>query len=158
MPSRHIRKVLLRLMGATIEKNVSMFGSVDIRHPQGLHIGEGSSIGPHVLLDARKDLYIGRNVTIAYDSLLWTLHHEMNSKDFHCKGDRVTIGDYAWICSRAVILPGVTIGQGAVVAAGAVVTHDVAPYEVVGGIPAKVIGHRTEKELDYTPAYHLHII
>lgn len=61
----------------------------------------------------------------------------------------VQIGDYAWISRRAVILPGVTIGEGAVVAAGAVVTKNVAPYTVVGGVPAKFVAERP-RGLTYT--------
>ncbi|WP_370630610.1 DapH/DapD/GlmU-related protein [Mucilaginibacter sp. 21P] len=74
--------------------------------------------------------------------MIWTLHHDYNSPDFAQAGAPVVIEDYAWVCSRAIILPGVTIGRGAVVAAGAVVTRDVAPYTVVGGTPAKKIADR----------------
>ena len=58
------------------------------------------------------------------------------------------IGDWAWLSFRSTILPGVTIGEGAVVAAGAVVTRDVPPYAIVAGIPARVVGERP-RELDY---------
>ena len=61
----------------------------------------------------------------------------------------VKIEDYAWICSRAIILPNVTIGKGAVVASGAVVTKNVDAYTVVGGIPAKKIADRNT-DLEYT--------
>ncbi|WP_425562996.1 DapH/DapD/GlmU-related protein [Mucilaginibacter gynuensis] len=76
--------------------------------------------------------------------MIWTLHHDYNTTDFAQVGKTVVIEDYAWLCSRSVILPGVTIGKGAVVAAGAVVTRDVQPYTVVGGIPAKPIAKRME--------------
>ena len=158
IPSRHLRLYILRVMGAKIAKHVSMFHSVDIRHPQGLSIDSGCSIGPRVLLDARKSIKIGRNVTIAYEAIIWTLHHDMNSKDFKSIGKSVTIEDYAWICSRSIILPGVTIGRGAVVASGAVVTKDVPEFTVVGGVPARVIGKRDERELSYEPFYSMHIV
>lgn len=158
VPSRHARTILLRMAGAGIGPHVSIFASVDIRNPHGLVIGQGCSIGPKVLLDARKGITIGRNVTIAYDSIIWSLHHEMNSSDFHTKGAETVIEDYAWICSRAVILPGVRIGRGAVVATGAVVCKDVQPFTVVGGVPAKVIGERKEKNPDYRPFNYLHIV
>ena len=63
----------------------------------------------------------------------------------------VRIEDYAWLCSHCIILPGVTIGKGAVVASGAVVTKDIEPWTVVGGVPAKPIGKREEKKYDYHP-------
>ena len=158
IPSQTLRRECYRFMGAKIGNHVTMFASVDIRQPNGLKIGKGCSIGPYVLLDARKGLEIKENVTIAYGAIIWTLHHEMNSKDFHGKGAPIVIHDYAWICSRSIVLPGVTIGRGAIVASGSVVTKDVEPYAVVGGIPARKIGERTEHEFTYTPFTRLHIV
>ena len=71
---------------------------------------------------------------------------------FADRGGEVIIGDRVWIGYRAIVLPGVTIGEGAVVGAGAVVTRDVSPYTIVAGNPAKVIGERT-KELTYECNY-----
>lgn len=156
-PSRHLRLVFLRWAGARIESKVSIFSSVNIRNFKGLTIHSGCSIGPKVLLDARRGLKIGHNVTIAYDAIIWTLHHDYNSSTFHTVGAPVEIEDFAWICSRAIILPGVKIGKGAVVASGAVVTKDVEPFSVVGGIPAKKISDRNQ-DLDYSPYYNLHIV
>ncbi len=158
LPSQRLRKSLLRCLGASISDHVSMFASVDIRCPKLLKIGHGCSIGPKVMLDARKGLQIGNNVTIAYDATIWTLHHEMNSKDFHGKGGTTVIEDYAWICSKSILLPGIRIGRGAVVASGAVVTKDVMPYTVVGGIPARKIGEREEHDFTYEPYTRMHII
>ena len=156
-PSRHLRRAMLRSKGATIEKDVAMFASIEVRNPMGLTIGHGCSIGPKVLLDARKGLTLGKSVTIAYDAIVWTLHHDMQAKDFRTIGAQTIIDDYAWICSRAILLPGVHIGKGAVVASGAVVTHDIPPYEVWGGIPAKKIGERT-KDLDYSAYGYVHMV
>ena len=158
IPSRRIRRALLRHHGAKIHQDVSMFASVDIRNPRGLSIDSGCSIGPKVLLDARKGLKIGKNVTIAYDTIIWTLHHDMNASDFCTIGAETIIEDYAWICSRSILLPGVHIGEGAVVASGAVVTKDVEPYTVVGGIPAKKIGERTNHDLNYSAYHQIHIV
>ena len=158
IPSKRLRIKVLNWLGGRISKRVSMFASVDVRNPKGLIIEEGCSIGPKVLLDARQGLHIHRNVTIAYDAIIWTLHHDMNSIDFKTIGGPVEIDDYAWICSRSIILPGIKIGKGAVVASGAIVTKDVEPFSVVAGIPAKKIGERQQKELKYTPYYHIHIV
>ena len=158
VPSRRLRLALLRKRGARIAQNVSMYASIEVRNPRGLSIAEGCSIGPRVLLDARKELEIHENVTIAYDAIIWTLHHDMNASDFHTCGAKTTIDKYAWICSRAILLPGVHIGEGAVVASGAVVTKDVEPYTVVGGVPAKKIGERAKTEFQYVPYNRLHIV
>lgn len=158
IPSKRLRIIILKRGGVKVGNHVSMFASVDIRNLKGLVIENGCSIGPKVLLDARKGIHIHKNVTIAYDAIIWTLHHDMNSTDFKAVGAPVEIGEYAWICSRSIILPGVKIGKGAVVASGAVVTKDVEPYAVVAGIPAKKIGERKEKNLSYQPYYHIHIV
>lgn len=78
----------------------------------------------------------------------------MDYKDvnFCGKGAPVDIGSHSWICSRSIILPGVSIGEGAIVASGAIVTKDVEPYMIVGGILAKPIGYRAKK--DYLYAYN----
>jgi len=86
IPSRHLRLWIFKLLGATIDSKVSMFNSANIRNIKCLQIGEGSSIGPKVLLDARRGLKIGRNVTIAYEAIIWTLHHDYNSPDFKAYG------------------------------------------------------------------------
>lgn len=156
-PSRHIRLFLLRILGAKIGK-VAMYAGFEIRNPKGLTIKDGCSIGPKVRLDARKTLIIKKNVTIAADAIVWTLHHDYNDDNFKTIGSMVSIGEYAWICSRSIILPGVKIGKYAVVASGAVVTQDVPDYAIVGGIPAKVIGQRERKEYKYTPYHKLHIV
>ena len=81
----------------------------------------------------------------------------MNASDFRTIGAQTTIDDYAWICSRSIILPGIHIGEGAVVASGAVVTKDVEPYSVVGGIPAKKIGKRNPN-LNYSAYGKIHMV
>ncbi len=158
LPSKTIRFCLLRFGGARIAKHVTMFASVDIRNPKGLVIEEGCSIGPKVLLDARKGLHLHKNVTVAYDAIIWTLHHDMNSVDFRTVGGSVDVEEYVWICSRSIILPGIKIGRGAVIASGAVVTKDVEPYAIMAGIPAKKIGERKQNEFNYEPYFNIHIV
>lgn len=89
---------------------------------------------------------------IAQDVQIWTLEHDVVSPRHGLKNGGVVIKENVWIASRATILPGVTIGEGAVVAAGAVVTKDVEPYAIVGGVPAKKIGERN-KNLEYALNY-----
>jgi maltose O-acetyltransferase len=123
-----------------------------------LIISNGCSIGPRVRLDARKGLTIKENVTIAAEVMIWTLHHDYNDINFKTIGAPVIIDEYAWVCSRAIILPGVKIGKFAVVASGAVVTNDVPDYAIVGGVPAKIIGQREIKDYKYIPYNKMHII
>ena len=149
VPSRHIRIWGLKKMGLNMKGDMMIYCGFHIREPQKITIGKGVSIGPNVLLDGRCGLTIGDSAVIAYEAIIWTLNHDYNDIGFCGKGAPVEIGAYSWICSRSIILPGIKIGEGAVVASGAVVTKDVEPYTIVGGIPAKVIGHREKKDYNY---------
>lgn len=149
LPSNTLRNWGMRKMGVQMTKNVMFFSGFSVREPHKLIIEDGVNIGPKVLLDARRGLTIRKNAVIAYEAIIWSLNHDYNDVNFCGKGASVEIGAYAWICSRSIVLPGIRIGEGAVVASGAVVTKDVAPYTIVGGIPARVIGKREKKNYKY---------
>lgn len=114
-------------------------------------IGNGTVINQKCLIYTSGGLVIGDNVSISAEVALITGTHDINDPEFPSDYRPIVIDDYAWIGTRAMILQGVTIGQGAVVMAGAVVTKDVEPFAVVGGVPAKQITERMLRE----PAYHL---
>lgn len=111
-----------------------------------------SEINRGCFLLAKDTITIGRNSTLAYQATILTSAnphgpHNRLSKLYPAMTAPVTIGDDVWIGARAVILPGVTIGECSVVAAGAVVNRDVPPYTVVAGVPAKVIKYFSKEEL-----------
>ena len=149
LPSQHLRNWGMRKLGVGGGKNVKFYSGFSVRNPKGLIIEDGVSIGPKVLLDARCGLTIRKNAVIAYDTIIWTLNHDYNDIHFCGKGAPVEIGAYAWVCSRSIILPGITIGEGAVVASGAIVTKDVEPWTVVAGVPAQKIADRVRKDYQY---------
>jgi acetyltransferase-like isoleucine patch superfamily enzyme len=142
LPFHIVRITLLRFLKSKIGKKVGLYRGFEVRAPWKMSIGNSTIIGHNAMLDARMGLVIGNNVNLSNEVMIWTLHHDYQSPDFAQTGKAVIIEDYAWICSRAIILPGVHIGRGAVVAAGAVVTRDVEAYAVVGGTPAKKIAER----------------
>lgn len=148
-PSKRLRREWLKYLGMKINGNVMFYEDYHIRNPKGITIEDGVSIGPKVLLDGRKGLHIRKSAVIAYEAIIWTLNHDYNDINFCSKGAPVEIGEYAWICSRSIILPGIKIGKGAIVASGAIVTKDVPNYTIVAGIPAKVIGQREIKDYQY---------
>ncbi|MEU0495618.1 acyltransferase [Mycobacterium sp. NPDC006124] len=152
IPSHLIRQTFLRLCGATIGPGVCICRGTNIIDPEFLTIEGDSSIGARCLLDARAGLTIGKNVVIASDVHILGGGHDVNHPDFLPVPIPSLIDDYAWIASRAMILPS-HIGRGAVVAAQAVVNKDVAPLEIVGGVPAKHIGERNADALQYTGRY-----
>ena len=124
-------------------QNSYISSKCDIRKPKNIYVGNNVSINKGVLLDGRGGkLTIEDSVDIAKEAQIWTLGHDINDQNHRTVGENVTIRHHAWICTRAIVLPGVTIGEGAVVAAGAVVTKDVPPCTIVGGVPARIIGKR----------------
>ncbi len=153
IPSHSIRLLFIRSALGNVGKNSNFLMGVEMRNRKNIFIGENTIVNKKVLLDGRGGkLIIGDNVDIAQETNIWTLEHNVHD-DYHKDiGGDVIIEDYVWIASRVTILPGVTIGRGAAVAANAVVTKDVAPMSIVGGIPAKVIGYR-KSQLKYTLNY-----
>jgi len=115
-------------------------------------IGDNTVINRFVYLDGRVPLYIGNNVNVSHYVLIQTLTHDPQNPDFICLERPVAIMDHAWIGAKALIMPGVTVGEGAVIAAGAVVTKDVAPYTIVAGVPARKVGERN-RDLRYRSKY-----
>ncbi len=120
------------------------------RAGEGSRIGAGTRINRGCTLDTRGGLRIGDHVSISPEAVILTADHGRDLPGFPLQHRPVVIEDYVWVGMRAMILPGVRVGRGAVVAAGAVVTRDVEPLAVVGGMPARVIGHRRPEALDYT--------
>jgi acetyltransferase-like isoleucine patch superfamily enzyme len=121
---------------------------------KNVSIGAGTVINHGCFLYATGGLIIGDHVSISRGVWLVTGSHDMNDPAFPDFYKPIAIGNYAWIGVRATILAGVTIGEGAVVMAGAIVTRDVPPYAVVGGVPARVVGQRQLQTPAYTLDFH----
>lgn len=152
IPSHRIRNFIYRYAYLMpLSKDVVIYKGAEIRFPANCFIGEGSIIGDNVILDAREGIEIGEDVNFSSNVSIWTLQHDYRDPLFKCNPEHygpVLINNRVWIGPNVIILPNVKIGEGAVVAAGSVVTKDVPPFALVGGIPAKVIGSRP-KDLRY---------
>lgn len=149
VPSHHVRRFCYRLSGMSIGSGSTLHMWGRFYYPSGIRIGEDSILGDHVFLDGRAPLTIGSHVDFASEVSVYNSEHDLSSPKFTATLAPVVIKDYVFIGPRAIILPGCTIGTGAVIAAGAVVTKDVPDYAIVGGVPAKVIGERSNKNLNY---------
>ncbi|WP_188653894.1 acyltransferase [Yeosuana aromativorans] len=113
-----------------------------------VEIGKNSVVNRCCYLDGRGGLFIGNNVSISPEVQLITASHDVNSATFKYYEKEIIIEDFVWIGTRAIILPGVKLGKGSIVASGSVVTKDVDQFDIVGGVPAKIIGKRASN-LDY---------
>lgn len=150
VPFHHKRRFWYRLFGIKIGKGSTIHMFASFYNPKNIKIGNDTIIGEWAVLDGRADLIIGNHVDIASNVMIYNAEHDVHSKDFtKARLEKVVIDDYVFIGPRAIILPGITLGRGAVVGAGAVVTKDVPPLTIVGGVPAKEIGMREEESLNY---------
>jgi len=149
IPSHHIRRFVYRLSGVRIGKGSTLHMGTRFYDPRNIIIGNDTIIGEGVVFDGRDKLSIGNHVDIATEVMIYNAEHDIHSEQFDPISAPVTVDDYVFIGPRALILPGVHIGKGAIVAAGAVVTKDVLPFAIVGGVPAKSIGERKNKDPHY---------
>jgi putative colanic acid biosynthesis acetyltransferase WcaF len=153
IPSHHFRRFIYRyFFNVRIGRGSIIHWKTSFFEPSGVQIGEFCNIGNNAFLDGRRRLTIGNRVATGAEIMIYTLQHDIDSPSFDVMGGPVVIEDYVYIGPRAIILPSVKIGYGAVVAAGAVVTKDVPPYAVVGGIPAQYLRERSH-DLDYHPDF-----
>lgn len=149
VPCHFIRRFFYRISGMRIGKGSAIHMGARFYNPGNISIGEDSVVGEGAVLDGRDKLTIGDHVDIASEVMIYNSEHDVNSSDFHAVSAPVIIEDYVFIGPRAIILPGVTVRKGAVIGAGAVVAKTVEEGVIVGGVPAKQIGTRELKELDY---------
>ena len=150
IPSMRVRKFFYKNMFAMeIDKKTVIYGGCELRSPWKIKLGR-CVIGVANVLDGRNGIIIEDGACLGSSVYIWTEQHDVNDKYFRCndKGCIVIIKKHAWICSRSTILPKVTIGEGAVVACGAVVSRECDDFGVYCGIPARKTKERT-KELDY---------
>jgi len=149
IPSHCFRRFCYRLSGIKIGKGSTIHMWANFFNPKGIEIGEDTIIGDHCFLDGRAPIKIGNHVDIASQVLIYNSKHDINDPEFKAVEAPVEIEDYVFIGPRAIIMPGKKIGRGAVVAAGAIVTHDVPPGKIVAGVPARIIGERKLKNFKY---------
>ncbi|GAC1627552.1 MAG: hypothetical protein NVS4B5_18950 [Vulcanimicrobiaceae bacterium] len=138
-----------RFLQHDIARSATILMAVFFDSASGVTVGERSVINTACRLDGRGGLKIGHDVSIANDTVILTADHDVEHAGFDYRTASTTIEDHVSIGTRALLLPGVTVGRGAVVAAGALVVKDVPALAVVAGVPARVIKMRPQEALDY---------
>jgi maltose O-acetyltransferase len=149
LPSHSLREIYLRGWLGSFGAGTAVQMNCRFLNGRKVAFGKRNVINFGCLFDGRKyEIRSGDDVSIGPEATILTLGHDPQSPKFADRGGEVVIGDRAWIGYRAIIFPGIKIGEGAVVGAGAVVTKDVAPFTIVAGNPARPIGQRNPN-LDY---------
>lgn len=143
------RRLRLCMQGAKIARGSAIAPLIAEGNKRNLRVGKHSFLG-RVILHLHELITIGECVVMNDGVTIFTASHDVDSPEFASTSAPVVIEDYAWVATGACIMPGVTIGRGAVVGAFAVVTRSVEPFAVVAGSPAKVVKHRSAN-LRYNP-------
>jgi maltose O-acetyltransferase len=144
VPSHRLREWVFRTAACNhLGADATVERAVRLTRKGGVSVGAGTIINRDTTLDGRGVLTVGASVNISPEVTILTADHDPQSPNFTYRVRPTVIGDRAWISTRALLLPGTKIGEGALVAAGAVVHGEVAPWTIVGGNPATVIGQRS---------------
>jgi putative colanic acid biosynthesis acetyltransferase WcaF len=155
LPAHWLRIGFLRLFNKNIHASVVILMHVRLLNFWKIKLGERVVINQHCLLDCRRHVIsIGHDTDIGQYTHIWTLEHDPHDPLHALKGGDVVIEDHVWVASSVTILPKVKIGRGAVLASSCLITKDVHSLNIMGGIPAKVIGIRKNElsySLNYTP-------
>ena len=139
-----IRVALLRRLAGACGRDINVLAGAEIGNPANLTIGDNSAVGLGCYLSCLAPVRIGDRVLMGPEVMVYTSNHVWNAveRSYFRQGETfapVVIGDDAWLGARSIILPGVTIGKGCTVAAGAVVTKSTADFTTVAGVPAVLI-------------------
>ncbi|MDP7187814.1 MAG: putative colanic acid biosynthesis acetyltransferase [Candidatus Poseidoniia archaeon] len=142
VPLFRFRVFLLRLFGADVSGSFRIYPSASVWSPMNLQTGLDSTVGPRVKLYNQGMVILGKRVIVSQDATICASTHDYNNPLHPLVLSPITIHDDAWICAEAFIGPGVTVGEGAVIGARAVLTKDAEPWSIYAGNPAIKIKDR----------------
>ncbi|MBO4378987.1 MAG: hypothetical protein IK133_04375 [Clostridia bacterium] len=146
-----IRKCVFRMILKSVGKGVFIDYHTYIRYAKRVSVGDGTTVNrgcrilaSHYYKDV--EITIGKHCAVAPEVCFLASQHDYHDLTLPDTAASIHVGDYVWIGARSVILPGITIGEGAIIGANSVVTHDIPPYTVAVGVPARVIKERVLDE------------
>ena len=142
LPSSAVRRVLLRAFGARIGRGVVIKAGTRVKYPWRLSIGNNSWIGEDAWIDNLADVWIGDDVCVSQAAYICTGNHDRTDPAFGLVVKPITLRDGSWVGARVTVCPGVEFGEGAMAAAGSVVTRSISPWEIHAGNPASFVKRR----------------
>jgi putative colanic acid biosynthesis acetyltransferase WcaF len=145
-PMHAWRSFLLRAFGASIGQNCHIYPGARIWAPWNLFCGYQATIADGAMVYNPKPVTLGSHAIISQDAYLCGATHDYEDPNFPLISSEISIGAFAWVCARATVQPGVSMGEGAVLALGAVATRSLEAWSVYAGIPARKIKNRTHRE------------
>lgn len=142
-----IKSNFLRILGSEVGNGITYYPRIKLSPGTNLHLGDHVDLAWGVLITTGGGVEIGDRTLVGYNTQIFSANHVIPPRPHQIftsghKKKKVTIGKDVWIGAGCIVLPGVKIGEGAVVAGGSVVTKDVAAFTIVGGNPAKVLKER----------------
>lgn len=146
------RRMILRLFGAKVGKGVHIYASVKVYLPWKLRVGDFASIGEWALIYNLGYVDIGERATISHGAHICAGTHDHRDARLPLRRLPVKIGAQAWVCANAFIGPGVTVGDGAIAGACAVIVKDILPWEIAVGNPSRIIGRRSLRAIGSWPS------
>jgi putative colanic acid biosynthesis acetyltransferase WcaF len=133
------RRFLLRCFGARLGQNCHIYAKARIWAPWNLVCGETVAVADGAVIYNPSPITLGSHSTISQEAYLCGATHLYDDPAFPLVSFPITVGDYAWVCARACVQPGISIGEGAVLAMASVATRDLEPWTIYGGMPARKI-------------------
>jgi putative colanic acid biosynthesis acetyltransferase WcaF len=137
------RSLILRLFGAQLGPNTHIYPKAQIWAPWNLICDEAAAIADGAIIYNPQPVRLGVHAIVSQEAYLCGATHDYEDPGFPLISSPITLGNYSWICARATVQSGVTVGDGAVLALGSVATRNLSPWTVYGGVPARRIKART---------------
>jgi putative colanic acid biosynthesis acetyltransferase WcaF len=140
------RRLLLRIFGAKVGADCAIYPSAKIWAPWNLICEDTVAIASNVDVYNPAPIWLHTHAIVSQGAYLCGATHSVHIASFQLVSKSITIGPYAWVAARATVMPGVSLGMGAVLALGGVATKDIPSWEIHGGIPAKFIAARSSNQ------------
>lgn len=146
------RALLLRLFGARIGANCHIYPGARIWAPWNLECAEAACIADEAIVYNPQRTILGSHAVVSQQAYLCGATHDYDDPAFPLVASTITIGPYAWVCARATVLPGVSVGTGSVLALGAIATRNLDDWGVYAGVPARKVRERRRMADDSSPS------